>query len=357
MVRLPRKLILGLSIALLVSCAAGTSGGASLSSQKEASSSVSSESASSEEGSSSSAASPEYSISSNSSEEASSGDVSSEASSSEEESSSEESSSSEEMSSGEESSQASSEEYSSQSSSEQSSGEESSSGETPDIWNMDLTRFGKEFQVTLAKKINDTRTKTTSYSNCLDAGIKAAAYPYENSQSFIPFYHEPKDGQQVTGTKGVNREHTWPNSRGSKKTGMGADPLVIRPTLSSDNSDRSNHFYGTGGKANLEWDPASCGYEAARGEAARIILYAATAYHAQGFVLTNNPKDDWTKIKSMGTLKTLLAWNRTYAPSQFEKAVCDRYDKMGYARNAFVDHPEYADYIYDDDGIRETPLD
>lgn len=357
MVPLPRKLILGLSVALLVSCAAGTSGGASFSSQEETSSSALSESVSSEEGSSS-AASSEYSISSNSSEETSSEDAStSEASSSEKESSSEESSSSEEMSSSKESSEASSEEYSSVSSSEQSSGEESSSGETPDIWNMDLTLFGKEFQVTLARKINETRTKTTSYSNCLEVGIKAAAYPYENSESFIPFYHEPKDGQQVKGTKGVNREHTWPNSRGSKKTGMGADPLVIRPTLSSDNSDRSNHFYGLGGKANLEWDPASCGYEAARGEAARIILYAATAYHAQGFVLTNTPDDDWNKIKSMGTLKTLLAWNRTYAPSQFEKAVCDRYDKMGYARNAFVDHPEYADYIYDDDGIRETPLD
>ena len=213
---------------------------------------------------------------------------------------------------------------------------------------MDLSLFGSAFQVTLAAKINATRTKKTTYSDCLGYGAKAAAYPNEDSDTFIPFYHEAKDGEQVRG--GVNREHVWPNSRGSGKKGMGADPVMVRPTLTSENSSRGNKFYGN--EKTNEWDPASCGYEGARGEAARIILYCATAYYDQGFVLTNNPDDDWNEIKSMGTLKMLLKWNREYEPTDFERLVNDRYDKMGFARNAFVDHPEYADYIYDDQGIR-----
>ena len=117
------------------------------------------------------------------------------------------------------------------------------------------------------------KTKTISYSECLGVGAKAAAYPNANSSTFVPFYHDAS----VTATTGqCNREHTWPNSRGSGKSGPGADPFIIRPTLTSENSDRGNLFYGNT-KSN-EWDPASCGFEAARGESARVILYAATMY-------------------------------------------------------------------------------
>ena len=52
------------------------------------------------------------------------------------------------------------------------------------------------------------------------------------------------------------------------------DPLVIRPSLKSENSARGNKNYALSGG----WDPASCGYEGARGESARVILYAATRY-------------------------------------------------------------------------------
>lgn len=246
------------------------------------------------------------------------------------------------------------------SSDEPSSSEESSQtshsepkGEREEVeWNMNLDTFGSTFQVSLASKINATRAKTADYTDCLSIGGKAAAYPYADSKTFIPFYHEPKDSEK-TNLSACNREHTWPNSRGSGKAGMGADPIMIRPTLTKDNSDRGNNFYGI--EKSNEWDPASCGYEKARGEAARIILYCATSYYASGFSLSNNPGDS-TKEKTMGTLKTLLEWNRDYPPTDFERLVNERYYQMGYARNAFVDHPEYADYIYDQNGIRTTPF-
>lgn len=212
---------------------------------------------------------------------------------------------------------------------------------------LDFSTYGETFRNTLAGKISGS---TTSYSNCLNVGAKAAAYPNANSSTFIPFYHEAKDSEKTT-TSGCNREHTWPDSRGGGS--IETDPIVIRPTITKDNSNRGNNFYGN--TVSNEWDPASCGYEGARGESARIILYAATRYYSKGLVLSNNPSDS-TSAKSMGTLKTLLEWNLKYRPTEFEKTVNDRYEKMGYARNPFVDHPEYANFIWDEDGLRKSQL-
>ena len=127
------------------------------------------------------------------------------------------------------------------------------------------------------------------------------------------------------------------------------DPIMVRPTFTKDNSDRGNNFYGD---ASFEWDPAVFGYANARGESARIILYCAVTYYDQGVSLSNDPRDA-TSARTMGTLKTLLKWNRDYAPNDFEKLVNNRYDALGYRRNPFVDHPEYADYIYGSEGYNE----
>ena len=215
-------------------------------------------------------------------------------------------------------------------------------------WNIDLSLRGAEFRNALQTIMSGKKTKIISYSECLGVGAKAAAYPSANSSTFVPFYH---DSTLITTTSDCNREHTWPNSRGSGESGPGADPFIIRPTLKSENSDRSNYFYGTRGKSNKEWDPASCGFEAARGESARVILYAATMYYkSHGFSLSNNPQDS-TSLKTMGTLSNLLAWNTTYAPTPIEIQVNNYLSNNGYGRNPFVDHPEYASYIWNNNGL------
>ena len=205
---------------------------------------------------------------------------------------------------------------------------------------LDFTKYGEDSRNQLGALITG---RTTSYSNCLEVGKKAAAYPNENSSTFIPFYHEAKSSEAVSG--GCNREHTWPKSRGGNL--IEKDPLIIRQSLSSENSSRGNSNYALSGG----WDPASCGYEGARGESARVILYAATRYgKSLGLKLSNS----FSTSKSMGTLKDLLAWNAQYPPTDFEKTVNDRYEKMGYARNPFVDHPIYANYIWDTTGFRTS---
>ena len=237
----------------------------------------------------------------------------------------------------------SSEESSSTISSSSSSESSIPSGDT--TWNINLALKGAEFRNALQTIMAGKKTKTISYSECLGVGAKAAAYPNANSSTFVPFYH---DATVTATTSQCNREHTWPNSRGSGKSGPGADPFIIRPTLTSENSDRGNLFYGNT-KSN-EWDPASCGFEAARGESARVILYAATMYYKDGLSLSNNPSDA-TNLKTMGTLSTLLTWNSTYAPTPIEIQINNYLSNNGYGRNPFVDHPEYATYIWNNSGL------
>ncbi len=217
---------------------------------------------------------------------------------------------------------------------------------------LDFNTYGAAFREKLSSLITG---KTTSYSSCLSIGMKAAAYPNANSSTYIPFYHEAKSSEATPTSGGSNREHCWPKSRGGNL--IETDPIVIRPTISADNSARGNDFYGN--EKGNEFDPASktangSSYEGARGEAARVILYAACRYYSKGLTLSNNPNDDWNSIKSMGTLKTLLKWNMQYQPTAWEKTVNDRYADMGYARNPFVEHPEYANFIWDSNGLRTT---
>ncbi len=257
--------------------------------------------------------------------------------------------------------------YSSLSSEELPSSGESAS-EVPSYWKgLDFSKQGNAFREDLQTLIKGYKTKTTTYSDCLSIGAKAASFP-EGSSTFVPFYHAAPGTSQGVSGKGAltvtqdqcNREHTWPNSRGSgKKEGPGCDPFIVRPTLKSENSGRQNFFYGYA--STNEWDPASCGYEGARGESSRVILYAATAYYltcgsggsSKGnapFELSNDPSDA-TIEHTMGTLKTLLQWNKDYAPSAMEIQINDYLYEEGYGRNPFVDCPELAFCIWDDEGV------
>ena len=211
-------------------------------------------------------------------------------------------------------------------------------------WDINKTLRGVAFRDDLARLINKKGVKTTSYNSMISVGAKAAAY--KNTGKFIPFYH----GEECLATQNqCNREHTWPNSRGGGN--VEDDPFVIRPTLSSENSDRSNYFYGLNGKASLEWDPASCGFTPARGEAARVIFYIACRYgKTYKFYLTNNPSDDWNKVKTMGRLDRMYEWNQMYPPTENEIQINNYLESQGYGRNPFVDYPELVNYIWDKNG-------
>ena len=212
---------------------------------------------------------------------------------------------------------------------------------------LDYASYGKEFQMELEDLIYATGHKTIGYSSNNEVLRKSDASPIK-AGAVVPFYHSDDEY-----TDNFNKEHTWPNSRGAGKSGPGADPHMLRPTISSENSSRGNDFYGPEG--NRQWDPGSLGFEGARGEAARIIFYVATRYYANNMVLSNNPNDDWNVKKSMGTLKYLVEWNNQYPVTDTERRRNDYLEKEGFGRNPFIDNPDLVNYIYDVNSYRTSP--
>jgi len=228
-------------------------------------------------------------------------------------------------------------------------------------WPLDFSEYGVAFRNRLSRLINSSGSKTTSYSSLNNVLQYSDASP--TGSGVVPFYHSDS-----ASTTNWNKEHVWPNSRGAGETGPGSDPQVIRPTKTSDNSARGNKFFGDVALDDVgnTWDPASLGFEGARGEAARIIFYAATRYYntcgtggsSKGDVplsLTNRP-DDTSAMHTMGRLDRLVEWNNLYPVTAQEIRRNNYLDNAGYARNPFIDHPEYVNWIWNKDGLRTSPV-
>ncbi len=223
---------------------------------------------------------------------------------------------------------------------------------------LDLNTYGNTFRAKLQALIKNTGSKTINYKTNND--VLAQSDKATSGSGVIPFYHDSTDS-----TTNWNKEHVWPNSRGAGKTGPGSDPHMLRPTISTENSSRSNYFYGNGGSdGSNTWDPASFGYEPARGEAARIIFYCATRYYntcgtggssngSAGLELSNNPSDN-KDLHTMGRLDRLIEWNNKYPVTEQEKKRNEYLYSNDFGRNPFIDHPELANYIWDVNGIRST---
>lgn len=236
----------------------------------------------------------------------------------------------------------------------------------PDVdsrWPVNFAEYGAAFRNRLAKLIRSSGTKTIGYkanNNVLAVSDKAI----NGKAGIIPFYH-PDD----CSTTDWNKEHVWPSSRGAGESGPGSDPQMLRPTAKSCNSARGNKFFGIGSDV---FDPAECSgdsdsfplYEAARGEVARIIFYCATRYYdtcgsggsSSGdapLSLSNNPNDSAGK-HTMGRLDYLVEWNNKYPVTAQEVRRNNYLHSQGFARNPFIDHPEYANWIWDKQGIRTS---
>ena len=227
-------------------------------------------------------------------------------------------------------------------------------------WPLSFLEYGQKFRNRLAKLIRASGSRTIGYK--ANNNILAESDKAQNGRSgVVPFYHADTES-----TTSWNKEHVWPNSRGAGEDGPGSDPQMLRPTKSSDNNDRGNHFYGDDSldTAGNTWDPACLGYEAARGECARIIFYCATRYYdscgstgsssgTAPLSLSNNPNDAPAK-HTMGRLDRLIEWNNKYPVTAQEIRRNNYLDNAGFARNPFIDHPEYANWIWDSDGLRDA---
>ncbi len=158
-------------------------------------------------------------------------------------------------------------------------------------------------------------------------------------------------GNSATYSGNMNREHVWPASR--TVGGRDNDPLeddihMTRPTLISENSARGNSFFAESGA----WDPASFDNPSYRGDAARIIFYCVVADSRLSLVDKTN---DGSGNHTMGKLSDMLKWNLEYPVQARERTRNEEAEKLQGNRNPFIDHPEWANYIWGDGDVPPIP--
>lgn len=184
----------------------------------------------------------------------------------------------------------------------------------------------------------------------------------ENPNNVILFYTQISRSASLygTGPGTINREHVWAKSHGnfSGIRPMDSDALNLRPADGQANENRGNLDFDNV-QPNGTQDPIAtdCWYNAnayepgplTKGQVARILFYMATRY-----VGTDGEMDLQLVRKlnnypaaKFGNLTTLLEWNKQYPPSAMERQRNDRMYRMQQNRNPFVDHPEFADLIFD----------
>lgn len=143
-----------------------------------------------------------------------------------------------------------------------------------------------------------------------------------------------------------NREHVWPQSKGTfaaESNSAGSDVIHLRPTDNTANSTRSNRPYGevTGGTYHTVYTSngkvagyySSAYYEpldSVKGDVARTLLYVYTRWEER------NLKD------VIYSTDMLLKWCEEDPVDEFEMKRNDICQEICGSRNIFVDYPEYC---------------
>ena len=160
-----------------------------------------------------------------------------------------------------------------------------------------------------------------------------------------------------------NREHLWPQSWFNEKTPMKSDLFHVLPTDGYVNNRRSNYPFGEVRSATWTSRNGSklgnckvSGYSGTvfepideyKGDIARAFFYMSTRYYGEDSGWTTSGMTNKAEIKDWA-VDMLLTWNELDPVSQKE---IDRnnviYEDYQHNRNPFIDHPEYARMIWDE---------
>ena len=150
-----------------------------------------------------------------------------------------------------------------------------------------------------------------------------------NDYSLISsFYSGNTVGSTWNGTS-YNREHVWPKSKClyTDKTRDSADIMMLRATISSENSSRGNSAYG---ESSGYFDPGV----SVRGDCARMVLYS--------YVRWGNTGKMWGNSGVIENLDILLKWMAEDPVDTWEMGRNDSVQSITGVRNVFVDYPELA---------------
>ncbi|MEA2103131.1 MAG: endonuclease [Candidatus Cloacimonadota bacterium] len=160
-----------------------------------------------------------------------------------------------------------------------------------------------------------------------------------------------------------NREHVWAKSHGDFGTSppAGTDAHHIRPTNVYINSMRGNKDFDLGGSPVYTYNGSTLGgyrtdetfepLDNVKGDVARMIFYMAVRYEGD-----NGEPDlemvDYIPSSPNGEpyharISTLLQWHTDDPVDEWEESRNDKiYENWQENRNPFIDHPEFADLIW-----------
>ena len=206
----------------------------------------------------------------------------------------------------------------------------------------------------------DNLTLWTSYSKNYDA--TKDQYQYTDCQNsgksdegkISSFYSGKLIGPSWDSGKTWNREHTWPNSKGTGASNTEAlreaDIMMLRPASVSENSGRGNTAYG---KSSGFYNPneQSNGTYDLRGDVARIALYVYTCWGGHSESTYHNGALDymWGSSGVIESKEVLLEWMEADPVDTWELGRNDSVESITGTRNVFVDYPELAFALFNED--------
>lgn len=206
-------------------------------------------------------------------------------------------------------------------------------------------------------QIISTSSRLT-YAQVWDA-LKVTDQDPANSANVILIYSGRSQSKSTNGDgpNDWNREHVWAKSHGDfgTATGPGTDLHHLRPEDVSVNAARGNKDFDIGGSAVSEapgsftdtdsFEPRN----AVKGDIARMIFYMAVRYDGgDGFAdLEMNNSVNNGSAPAIGKRSVLLQWNTQDPPDTVERRRNQIiYDNYQHNRNPFIDHPEWANAIW-----------
>ena len=189
---------------------------------------------------------------------------------------------------------------------------------------------------------------------------------YSDRPNGIPPYTYTLGSDQCGNYSGegdcYNKEHSWPSSWFNDQNTPRTDLHHIFATDGYVNNRRSNYPFGevrsatwtsqNGSKLGSSKTPGYSGtvfepIDEYKGDFARAIMYMSVRYYSEDSGWGNSDMTTKSVIKPWA-VTMLLRWNKQDPVSQKE---IDRnnaiYNDYQHNRNPFVDHPEYADMIWD----------
>jgi endonuclease I len=158
--------------------------------------------------------------------------------------------------------------------------------------------------------------------------------------------------------RGLNAEHTWPQSLGAKEEPAKSDLHHLFPADAGTNSTRNNHAYGVPGRVTEtlpnylddgmnskigELADGTIVFEPRddhKGDVARALFYFYVRYG-----IGHKAGDGVDVLNFRKEFGTLWRWHFVDPPSAKEKARNEAIYRLQRNRNPFIDHPEYVQRI------------